>query len=151
MASLPLARLAYCLFCVSPRRSTARKLRSELNDRLVVTRSSRTEETVMRAIVVATIFLLSSFSSPSQAQQNEQSPPPQNQSEIPPAQSPPATVPVQPERTPQQAQQSRKEDRDRAEDVRIRPGWRAAEHDSDNSMGRMMARTGRMDRDDMAR
>jgi hypothetical protein len=64
-------------------------------------------------------------------------------------------VPVQPERTPQQSEQSRKEDRKRAEDFRVNRDWRAQERD-DEEMDRMgrdsdhrrPARDWRMHRDD---
>jgi hypothetical protein len=38
-------------------------------------------------------------------------------------------VPVQPERSPQQSDQSREQDRQRAEDVKIGRGWRAEDVD----------------------
>lgn len=58
-----------------------------------------------------------------------------------------ATVPVQPERSPQQSQQSREQDRDRGEDRRVGRDWRAYPsdrntmgHTSQNDMGRMRDR-----------
>ena len=112
----------------------------------------------MRVLTVATILLLSSAAGPSLAQQDEPNAPAQSQSQTAPDQSQPQTIPVQPERTPQQSEQARKEERERAEDVRIRDGWRAEERDNDHKdrieqsrMGRMTGHMGRMDPDDMAR
>jgi hypothetical protein len=112
----------------------------------------------MRVLAVATILLLSSAAGPSLAQQDKPNAPAQSQSQTGPDQSPPQTVPVQPERTPQQSEQARKEEGERGEDVRIRDGWRAGERDNhhmdrieQSKMGRMMGHMGRMDPDDMAR
>jgi hypothetical protein len=97
----------------------------------------------MRALVFAAVLLGSSSLYPSFAQ---------NQGNSPPARQP-QTVPVQPERTPQQSDQSLDQDQKRAEDVRVRPGWRTQEPDGDrtdrmgqNDMGRMRDQMGR-DRD----
>lgn len=53
------------------------------------------------------------------------------------------TVPVQPERSPQQSEQSREADRTRAEDVQVGRDWRTQQRDGD--------RMGRMDRNNMGR
>ena len=94
----------------------------------------------MRALVFAAVLLGSSSLYPSFAQ---------NQGHVPTA-SQPQTVPVQPERTPQQSDQSRDRDEKRAEDVRVRPGWRTEERDGDrmdrmgeNDAGRMRDQIGR--------
>ncbi|WGS19459.1 MULTISPECIES: hypothetical protein [unclassified Bradyrhizobium] len=50
------------------------------------------------------------------------------------------TVPVQPDQTPQQAEQSRAQERGRGEDVQIGRDWKAKESDAD--------RAGRMDKTD---
>jgi len=50
------------------------------------------------------------------------------------------TVPVQPEQTPQQAEQSRTHERARGEDVQIGPDWKAHESNAN--------RTGREDKTD---
>jgi|tagenome__1003787_1003787.scaffolds.fasta_scaffold20990019_2 hypothetical protein len=96
----------------------------------------------MRAVVFAAVLLGSSSLCPVFAQTQQNSP--SNQS---------PSVPVQPERTPQQSDQSRDQDQKRADDVRVRPGWRAEERDSDrmdragsNDMGRMRDQAGH-DRD----
>jgi hypothetical protein len=86
----------------------------------------------MRVFAVATIVLLSSSLVPSFAQ-NEGKPPTPSQ---------PQTVPVQPERTPQLSEQSREQDRQRAEDTRLGRDWRV-QRDGD--------RMGRMDREEMGR
>jgi hypothetical protein len=99
----------------------------------------------MRAFAVATILLLSSSLSPSFAQDQGKSASP----------SQPQAVPVQPERNPQQSQQSREEDRDRGEDRQIGRDGGARPSDSDRmgrmgqkDMGRMMDRMDReMDSD----
>jgi hypothetical protein len=116
----------------------------------------------MRVLPLATILLLASTAGPSLAKQDQPNAPAQrttqSQSQTAPAQgqsqSQPQTVPVQPERTPQQSEQARKDERERAEDGRIRESWKAEERDNDhgdrtgqNRMDRMM---GRMDRDDDA-
>src|SRR5881392_3177010 len=44
-----------------------------------------------------------------------------------------AQTPVQPERTPRQSEQSREQDREHAEDVRVRRGWRTQERDDERS------------------
>jgi hypothetical protein len=112
----------------------------------------------MRVLPLATILLLASTAGPSLAKQDQPNAPAQSQSQTAPAQgqpqSQPQTIPVQPERTPQQSEQAGKEERERAEDGRIRESWKAEERDNDhgdrtgqNRMDRMM---GRMDRDDDA-
>jgi|SRR3954469_24432487 hypothetical protein len=94
----------------------------------------------MRALLLAAV-LLGSSSLTSFAQDRANSP----------ASNQPSTDRVQPERTPQQSDQARGEDQKRAEDVRVRPGWRTEERDSgmdgrrQHEMGRMM---GRRDSDD---
>jgi len=82
-----------------------------------------TAETGMRVFAVATILFLSSSLVPSFAQDEGKSPAP----------SQPQTVPVQPERSPQQ---SREEDRDRGDDRQVGRDWRAHPGDS-NNMGQM--------------
>lgn len=99
----------------------------------------------MRALAIA-ITLLLSFILPSFAQE-EGKPPAQSQLQTAP--TPPQTVPVQPQRTPQQSEQYRKEDRKRAEDVRVGRDWTA----QDPEMGRdwdhrKPGRDWRMRRDD---
>jgi hypothetical protein len=79
----------------------------------------------MRALVFAAVLLGTSSLSPSFAQ---------NQGNSPPA-AQPQTVPVQPERSPQQSDQSREQDQKRAEDVRVRPGWRTQDADRTDRMG----------------
>jgi hypothetical protein len=99
----------------------------------------------MRVFAVATMLLLSSSLVPSFAQDEGKAPTP----------SQPQTVPVQPERSPQQSDQSREEDRRRSEDRQIGSDWRARPGDSDSmghmgqkDMSRMMEKMGRdMDRD----
>jgi hypothetical protein len=99
----------------------------------------------MRVFAIATMLLLSSSLVPCFAQDEGKAPTP----------SQPQAVPVQPERSPQQSDQSREEDRRRSEDRQIGSDWRARPSDSD-SMGhtgqkdtsRMMEKMGRdMDRD----
>ena len=80
----------------------------------------------MRVFAIATMLLLSSSLVPSFAQDEGKAPTP----------SQPQTVPVQPERSPQQSDQSREEDRRRSEDRQIGSDWRARPSDSD-SMGHM--------------
>jgi hypothetical protein len=76
----------------------------------------------MRALAMAiTLFL--SFTLSSLAQE-EGKPPAQSQ---PPTPAQPQSVPMQPQRTPQQSEQARKEDRKRAEDVRVGRDWTAQE------------------------
>ncbi len=89
---------------------------------------------------VAAIILLSSSLGPSFAQDQGKAPAP----------SQPQTVPVQPERSPQQSQQSRAEDRDRSEDRQVGRDWRTRPSDSEdmgqmgqNDAGRTGDRTGR--------
>ena len=96
----------------------------------------------MRALFFAAVILGSSSLYPSFAQDRPNLP----------ASSQPQTVPVQPERTPQQSEQAREPDQKRAEDVRVRPGWRTEERDASgrdrmgqNEMGPMR---GQMRRDD---
>jgi hypothetical protein len=100
----------------------------------------------MRVCAVATISLLSSTLVPSFAQDEGKSAGPSQLQ----------TVLVQPERGPQKSEQSREEDRNRAEDRQVGPDWRAHPSDSDRmgrmsqeDMGRMMDRMERemMDRD----
>jgi hypothetical protein len=93
----------------------------------------------MRVFAVATILLLSSSLVPSFAQDEGKAPTP-NQ---------PQTVPVQPERSPQQSDQMREEDRRGNEDRQISSDWRARPSDSnrDSSMGHMGQMRRDMDRD----
>src|SRR4051794_18316510 len=101
--------------------------------RLLKPRSNR-RKTLMRALFFAAVILGSSSLYPSFAQDRPNLP----------ASSQPQTVPVQPERTPQQSEQAREPDQKRAEDVRVRPGWRTEERDASgkdrmgqNEMSRM--------------
>lgn len=98
----------------------------------------------MRAFAVATILMLST--SPAVfAQQTGPSSPAQTT----PAPSQPQTVPVEPQRTPQQSDQAKKEEREHSEDVQIGQGWRAHEGPG---MGEDHAdMRGRMSEADMAR
>jgi hypothetical protein len=104
----------------------------------------------MRSLALATILFLSSSLVPTSAQQDEVKSPAPNQ---------PQTTPVQPERTPQQSDQSRAQDRQRAEDTRIDRDWRTHHGDDDhrehmrqNDVGRMRDRMGRdMDEDHRSR
>jgi hypothetical protein len=75
----------------------------------------------MRALVFAAVLLGSSSLHPLLAQDQSNSPP-ANESQA---------VPVQPERTPQQSEQSRDQDQDRADDVRVGRDWRTQERDDD--------------------
>jgi hypothetical protein len=92
----------------------------------------------MRVFAVATIVFLSSSLVPAFAQDEGKSP----------ATSQPQTVPVQPERSAQQSQQSREQDRERGEDVRIGRDWRAQERGGDR-MDRMGQNDMRRMRDSM--
>ncbi len=111
----------------------------------------------MRVLAIATIFLLSSSLVPILAQEQERAPA-QSQPETTPAPAQPQTVPVQPERTPQQSEQARKQGQDRAEEVQVGRDWRAQSRDGDNmgrmgkdGMGRMMEGKGPMGQNEMAR
>jgi hypothetical protein len=116
------------------------------NNSCLLIHELQSEETLVRAVLVAAVLLGSSSLYPSIAQDRANSP----------TSSQPQTVPVQPERTPQQSEQARAQDEKRAEDVRVRSGWRAEERDSSrtdrmgqNEMGRMRGHMGRDDeRDD---
>src|SRR5215212_1955011 len=77
----------------------------------------------MRALVLTAVLLGSSSLYPAVAQDEGKSQPP-NQAQ---------TVPVQPERTPRQSEQSRDQERDSAEDVRVGRGWRTQESDDERS------------------
>ena len=77
----------------------------------------------MRALAITATLLLSSTLC-SFAQEGGK-PPAQSQS----APVQPQLTPVQPERTPQQSDESQKEDRKRAEDVRIHRDWTAQKPD----------------------
>jgi hypothetical protein len=85
----------------------------------------------MRVLTVATLFLLSSSLVPAIAQQ-QANPSAQSQPET----GQPQTVPVQPERTPQQSEQSRAHEQKRGEDVQVGRDWRTQSRDDDH-MGRM--------------
>ncbi|HEY2213040.1 MAG TPA: hypothetical protein VGH62_15755 [Bradyrhizobium sp.] len=87
----------------------------------------------MRVFALTTILLLSSSLVPAFAEDAGKTAG-SNQSQ---------TVPVQPERTPQQSEQYREGDRTRAEDVQVGRDWRTQQRDGD--------RMGRMDRNDMGR
>jgi hypothetical protein len=94
----------------------------------------------MRSFAAATALLLFSSLVPSFAQNEANSP----------AVSQPRTSPVQPERTPQQSEQSRDRDRQRAEDMRVDRNWRAYPSDNDRGpmpQGRMSERMGDPDSD----
>jgi hypothetical protein len=111
----------------------------------------------MRVLAIATVFLLSSSLVPILAQEQERAPA-QSQPETTPAPAQPQTVPVQPERTPQQSEQARKQGQDRAEEVQVGRDWRAQSRDGDNmgrmgkdGMGRMMEGKGPMGQNEMAR
>ena len=89
----------------------------------------------MRGFALATILLLSSSLVPVFAEEAGKAA----------GSNQPQTVPVQPERTPQQSEQSREPDRGRAEDVQVGRDWRTQQRDGDrrgrmdpNNMGRMM-------------
>lgn len=101
-----------------------------------------TEETTMRVLAIATIFLLSSAVVPSVAQQGQSPNPAPPESQVAPApghagtttgQAQTQAAPAQPERTPQQSEQARKED-----------------HDRDQAAKGEGQRMGGMNRDDMA-
>ena len=110
----------------------------------------------MRALAIATIFLLSSSLVPTLAQEQERAPA-QGQSDTAPAPTQPQTVPVQPERTLQQSEQARKQGQDRADDVQVGRDWRAQPRDGDHMSrgqgwhGRMMEGVGPMGQNEMAR
>ena len=89
----------------------------------------------MRVFAVATILFLSSSLVPTFAQDEGKSP----------ATSQPQTVPVQPERSPQQ---SREQDRNRGEDRQVGRDWRAQERDDDR-MDRLGQNDMRRMRDNM--
>ena len=76
----------------------------------------------MRVFAIATMLSLSSSLVPCFAQDEGKAPTP----------SQPQAVPVQPERSPQQSDQSREEDRRRSEDRQIGSDWRARPSDSDS-------------------
>jgi hypothetical protein len=82
----------------------------------------------MRVFALATVLLLSASVIPALAQQAEKAP---DSGRV-------QAVPVQPERTPQQAEQAREQERQQAEDVKIGSDWRARESDSN----RMQEKTG---------
>ena len=75
----------------------------------------------MRTFAIATILLLSSSIVPAGAQQTGNA---QNSNR-------PATVPVQPERSPQQADQAREQEMKQGEDVKIGRDWKVQERDHD--------------------
>lgn len=109
----------------------------------------------MRALAIATIFLLSSSLVPTLAQDQEKAPVQQGQPETAPAPTQTQAVPVQPERTPQQSEQARRQGQDRADDVQVGRDWRAQPRDGDNmghgqGHGRMMKGMGPMGQDEMA-
>jgi hypothetical protein len=57
-----------------------------------------------------------------------------------PAANPPELTPVQPERSPRQAEQSRERDRNSAEDVQLGRDWRTEQRDGDRRGQRRMGR-----------
>jgi hypothetical protein len=83
----------------------------------------------MRILAAATILMLSSSLSPVLAEEAGNAT----------GSNQPLTVPVQPERNPQQSEQFREQDRQRADDVKIGRGWRAEDVDRSrtNDSGRM--------------
>jgi hypothetical protein len=83
----------------------------------------------MRVFATATILLLSSSLGPCLAEEAGNAT----------GSNQPLTVPVQPERNPQQSDQSHEQDRQRADDVKIGRGWRAEDVDRSqtNDRGRM--------------
>jgi hypothetical protein len=92
----------------------------------------------MRVFAAATILLLLSSVAPGLAEEAGNAA----------GSNPPLTVPVQPERTPQQSEESRGHDPQRADDLKIGRDWRAEERRFDrsqtNETGRM---TDEQDRD----
>jgi hypothetical protein len=74
----------------------------------------------MRVLIIGTVLLMSSASVPSLAQDQQKSPG---------ANQAPITA-VQPERGPQQSEQSREQDRRAAEDVQVGRDWRAQQQNS---------------------
>ena len=87
----------------------------------------------MRSAALATILLLSTSLAPAFAEEAEKTPTQSQQTA--PAQGQPQTVPVQPERTPQQSEQSLAPDQKRAQDVQVGRDWRTQPRDGD--MGRL--------------
>jgi Ni/Co efflux regulator RcnB len=82
----------------------------------------------MRVLAIATILALSSTAFPALAQQTDS--------------SRPQAVPVQPERTPQQADQVRSREKTQGTDVKIGSGWRMHKTDKDrNGQGKTGAAT----------
>jgi hypothetical protein len=76
----------------------------------------------MRILAIAAILLLSSSVVPAGAQQAAGNAQNSNR---------PQTVPVQPERSPQQPAQAREQEMKQGEDVKIGKDWRAQERDHD--------------------
>ena len=74
----------------------------------------------MRAFALGTALLLSASVIPALAQQTGKAP---DSSRV-------QAVPVEPERTPQQAEQARVQDKKQAEDVKVGSDWKARESDS---------------------
>jgi hypothetical protein len=117
---------------------------------------SRTEieEIAMRVVVVAMTLLLSSSIVPAFAQQAGNAPS-QSQPGVAPGPHQLQAVPVQPERSPEQSEQARKQDQDTAQDVRVGRDWKAqspdrAEGRSKDNSGRMMDGMGSTGQNDMA-
>jgi Ni/Co efflux regulator RcnB len=82
----------------------------------------------MRVLAIATILALSSTAFPALAQQTDS--------------RRPQAVPVQPERTPQQADQVRSREKTQGTDVKIGSGWRMHKTDKDrNGQGKTGAAT----------
>jgi hypothetical protein len=74
----------------------------------------------MRVVIIGSLLVMSSAFVPSLAQEQQKSPV---------TNQPPATA-VQPERSPQQSEQSREQDRRAAEDVQVGRDWRAQQEKS---------------------
>src|SRR4051794_26572285 len=105
--------------------------------------------TTMRVLLIGAVLLMSSALVPSFAQEQQKSP---VADQLP-------TTAVQPERSPQQSEQSREQDRKSAEDVQLGRDWKVQRRDGDRMerMGRMeqegsdrrtAGRNWRMQRDD---
>jgi len=88
----------------------------------------------MRVLAIATILALSSAAFPALAQQTDS--------------SRPQAVPVQPERTPQQADQVRSREKTQGTDVKIGSGWRMHKTDKDpNGQGKTVKTGAGIDQD----
>src|SRR4051794_11220814 len=76
--------------------------------------------TIMRVLIIGAVLLMSSASVPSLAQDQQKSP----------GANQPSMTAVQPERNPQESEQSREQDRRAAEDVQVGRDWRAQQQKS---------------------